>query len=175
MHSNVVCPALPLQIERRKKRGAAKEGVDPTTLGHPFRSLNARGNRYRPCRELRRPLSKRGPLFQSCTAVCVSCFLPLLPRRVSYIPPSDWIFLPEKGRYFIVIEVRGVFFFLTYGSNFVESRLFPKTRLFRITVHLSRRIEPSRLKTRRQIATLPTLANQASTESHNPPKFQKLN
>lgn len=111
MHSNVVCPALPLQIERRKKRGAAKEGVDPTTLGHPFRSLNARGNRYRPCRELRRPLSKRGPLFQSCTAVCVSCFLPLLPRRVSYIPPSDWIFLPEKGRYFIVIEVRRVFFF----------------------------------------------------------------
>lgn len=133
MHSNVVCPALPLQIERRKKRGAAKEGVDPTTLGHPFRSLNARGNRYRPCRELRRPLSKRGPLFQSCTAVCVSCFLPLLPRRVSYIPPSDWIFLPEKGRYFIVIEVRRVFFFNLWiefrgVSSFSKNSIIPDYR-----------------------------------------------
>lgn len=82
---------------------------------------------------------------------------------------------PRKGEIFHRYRGERCLFFLTYGSNFVESRLFPKTRLFRITVHLSRRIEPSRLKTRRQIATLPTLANQASTESHNPPKFQKLN
>lgn len=58
----------------------------------------------------------------------------VLPSSVSLaFPPSDWIFPSKKGgRYFIVIEVRGVFFSPpdfnpTFERNFVESR-FPKTR-----------------------------------------------
>lgn len=107
-HSSVVRPALPwrrnsLEIEKEKK-GCGQRGRRP---GSPLSIFE----------RTREPLSTRvkEAAFETWPPLSVvhRRLGIVLPSSVSLaFPPSDWIFPSKKGgRYFIVIEVRGVFFF----------------------------------------------------------------